>query len=106
MFAEAKKVHGKTAKLYSIAEASLRRPDESVRKVVFPAVGEGTLRALVAEAKADAKAYKQGAGAHGADLLIFLLLPADAAQAAGRDRVQVQQHRLPAGDGRFGSARF
>jgi len=58
MFAEAKKVHGKTAKLYSIAEASLRRPDESVRKVVFPAVGEGTLRALVAEAKADEKAYK------------------------------------------------
>ncbi|MEV5576895.1 Tn3 family transposase [Spirillospora sp. NPDC052269] len=58
MFAEARRVHGKTAKLYSIAEASLQRPDETVRKVVFPTVGEGTLRALVAEAKADAKTYK------------------------------------------------
>ncbi|MCW2943738.1 MAG: putative transposase [Actinoallomurus sp.] len=58
MYAEAKRVHGKTAKLYSIAEAALARPDDSVRRVVYPAVGEGTLRALVAEAKADAKTYK------------------------------------------------
>ncbi|WP_030164024.1 Tn3 family transposase [Spirillospora albida] len=58
MFAEAKKVHGKTAKLYSIAEAALQAPDDTVRKVVFPTVGEGTLRALVAEAKADAKTYQ------------------------------------------------
>jgi hypothetical protein len=58
MYAEAKKVHGKTAKLYSIAEASLAAPDESVRKVIFPAVSESTLRDLVAEAKADHKAYK------------------------------------------------
>ncbi|MER6948680.1 Tn3 family transposase [Nonomuraea sp. NPDC000554] len=58
MYAEAKKVHGKTAKLYSIAEASLRAPDDPVRKVVFPAVSEETLRALVVEAKADVKAYK------------------------------------------------
>jgi TnpA family transposase len=58
--AEARKVHGKVGKLFSIAEASLRAPDESVRRVVFPAVpgGEATLKALVAEAKADAKAYK------------------------------------------------
>lgn len=58
MYAEAKKVHGKTAKLYSIAEASLAAPDKPVRQVVFPAVGESTLRALVAEAKADAKTYR------------------------------------------------
>ncbi|GAB2817762.1 hypothetical protein GCM10022221_14510 [Actinocorallia aurea] len=58
--AEARKVHRKTEKLFSIAEASLREPDGSVRQVVFPAVagGEATLKALVAEAKADAKAYK------------------------------------------------
>ncbi|GGP09672.1 Tn3 family transposase [Nonomuraea glycinis] len=58
--AEAKKVHRKTEKLFSIAEASLRTPEGTVRQVVFPAVpgGEATLQALVAEAKADAKAYK------------------------------------------------
>ena len=58
MYAEAKTVHGKTAKLFSIAEAALRKPDDTVRKVVYPAVGGGTLRALVAEAKADQKAYR------------------------------------------------
>ncbi|MEV6860386.1 Tn3 family transposase [Streptosporangium subroseum] len=60
MEAEAKKVHRKTEKLFSIAEASLRTPDGPVRQVVFPAVpgGEATLKALVAEAKADQKAYK------------------------------------------------
>ncbi|MEU4836566.1 Tn3 family transposase, partial [Streptosporangium sp. NPDC023615] len=54
------KVHRKTEKLFSIAEASLRAPEGTVRQVVFPAVpgGENTLRALVAEAKADARAYK------------------------------------------------
>ncbi|MDP4510565.1 Tn3 family transposase, partial [Nonomuraea turcica] len=58
--AEAKKVHRKTEKLFSIAEASLRAPEGTVRQVVFPAVpgGEATLKALVAEAKADASAYK------------------------------------------------
>ncbi len=58
--AEAKKVHRKTQKLFSIAEASLRAPEGTVRQVVFPAVpgGEATLQALVAEAKADARAYK------------------------------------------------
>ncbi|MEV4166009.1 hypothetical protein [Nonomuraea dietziae] len=58
--AEAKKVHRKTEKLFSIAEASLRRPEGTVRQVVFPAVpgGEATLQALVAEAKADAKTFK------------------------------------------------
>ncbi|MEU4331468.1 DUF4158 domain-containing protein [Nonomuraea dietziae] len=58
--AEAKKVHRKTEKLFSIAEASLAAPEGTVRKVVFPAVpgGEATLKALVAEAKADARAYK------------------------------------------------
>ncbi|WP_326640051.1 Tn3 family transposase [Streptosporangium sp. NBC_01755] len=58
--AEAKKVHRKTEKLFSIAEASLRAPEGTVRQVVFPAVagGEATLQALVAEAKADQRAYR------------------------------------------------
>lgn len=60
MEAEAKKVAGKVNKLFSIAEASLKKPDDTVRRVVYPAVpgGEATLKALVAEAKADQKAYK------------------------------------------------
>ena len=59
MEAEAKKVHRKTEKLFSIAEASLEKPDDTVRRVVYPAVpgGEATLKALVAEARADQKAY-------------------------------------------------
>jgi hypothetical protein len=56
--AEAMKVHGKTTKLFRIAEASIARPDETVRKVVYPVVDEVTLRRLVAEAKADEKAFK------------------------------------------------
>ena len=61
MEAEARKVRRKTEKLFSIAEASLRKPDDTVRTVVFPAVpgGEATLKALVAEAKADQRAYKE-----------------------------------------------
>ncbi|MEV5707972.1 Tn3 family transposase [Actinoallomurus sp. NPDC052274] len=58
MFAEAKRVHGKNSKLFSIAEAALARPDETVRRVVYPVVNETTLHALVAEAKADQRAYK------------------------------------------------
>lgn len=45
-----------------------------------------------------------GPGAHGAERLVLPPLPGDAAQAAGRAGVQVQQHRLPAGDGRRGAA--
>jgi TnpA family transposase len=56
--AEAMKVHGKTTKLFRIAEASIARPDETVRAVVYPVVDEVTLRRLVAEAKADEKAFK------------------------------------------------
>lgn len=61
--AEAMKVHGKTGKLVRIAEAAIKRPDETVRKVVFPVVDEVTLRRLVAEAKADEKAFsRRGSG--------------------------------------------
>jgi hypothetical protein len=56
--AEAKKVHGKTGKLFRIAAAAIARPDDTVRTVVYPVVDELTLRRLVAEAKADEKAFK------------------------------------------------
>lgn len=48
-----KKVNGKKNILFSIAEAALAAPDETVKEVVFPAVtgGEQTLRELVHEFK-------------------------------------------------------
>jgi hypothetical protein len=52
--AEAMKVHGKTTKLFCIAAAIARM----VRAVVYPVVDEVTLRRLMAEAKADEKAFK------------------------------------------------
>ena len=42
----------------------------------------------------------QGPGAHGAALVVLGALAADALAAAERAGVEVQQHRLPAGDGR------
>ena len=38
--------------MFKVADVSLRRPDEPVREVVYPAVGEQTLKDLVAEARA------------------------------------------------------
>ena len=41
-----------------MAEAAVDHPDERVREALYPVVGEGTLRDLVAEAKATAAARK------------------------------------------------
>jgi TnpA family transposase len=56
-----KRVTGKENILFSIAEASLGRPDESVRQVVFPAVsgGEQTLRELVHEYRTKGPVYRR-----------------------------------------------
>lgn len=56
-----KKVTGKENILFSIAEAALDAPDESVRQVVFPAVsgGEQTLRELVHEYKTKGPVYRR-----------------------------------------------
>jgi TnpA family transposase len=54
-----KRVTGKHALLFTIAEASLDRPDEPVRAVIYPAVGEQTLRELVKEYKATGPAYRR-----------------------------------------------
>jgi TnpA family transposase len=56
-----KKVTGKENILFEIAEASLARPDEEVRQVVFPAVrgGEQTLRELVHEFKTKGPVYRR-----------------------------------------------
>lgn len=53
-----KRVHGKQAILFRVAEASLANPDGTVRRVVFPAAGEATLRDLVREARANEAAFK------------------------------------------------
>ena len=52
-----KRVRGKQGILFSMAEAALAHPDEIVRRALFPVVGEGTLRDLVREAKADKRAF-------------------------------------------------
>jgi TnpA family transposase len=54
-----KRVRGKEGILFRIAEVSVASPDDTVREVVYPVVGEGTLRDLVREAKANEAVFKQ-----------------------------------------------
>ena len=53
-----KRVNGKTNILFRMAEAAVGRPDGTVREVLFPAVGEGTLRDLVKEAKSAGPVFR------------------------------------------------
>jgi TnpA family transposase len=53
-----KRVTGKQNLLFEIAGAALDRPDGIVREVVFPVVGEQTLRDLVKEWKATGPTYR------------------------------------------------
>lgn len=54
-----KRVQGKEGLLFRVADAALARPDDSVRRVVFPVVGEDNLRNLVAEYKSSRPAYRR-----------------------------------------------
>jgi TnpA family transposase len=54
-----KRVTGKQTLLFEIAEASLERPDERVRDVIYPIAGEERLQELVKEYKATGPAYKR-----------------------------------------------
>ncbi|MFJ8692055.1 hypothetical protein [Streptomyces roseolilacinus] len=56
--AEPKKVRGKEGILFKSAEAAVGKPDEVVRRALYPVVGEKTLKDLVAEAKANEKVFK------------------------------------------------
>jgi hypothetical protein len=56
--AELKKVRGKEGILFKLAEAAVGKPDEVVRRALYPVVGEKTLKDLVAEAKANEKVFK------------------------------------------------
>jgi len=53
-----KRVTGKTNLLFQLADASLTKPDGLVRDVVFPVVGEATLRDLVKEWKASGPVFQ------------------------------------------------
>jgi TnpA family transposase len=54
-----KKVHGKTALLFRIAEAALSNPNGCVKDVVYPIAGEDTLKNLLKEYKASGPSYQQ-----------------------------------------------
>jgi TnpA family transposase len=58
LIADLKRVRGKEGILFRLAEAAVARPDDTVRKALFPVVGEGTLRDLVREAKANQQVYQ------------------------------------------------
>jgi len=58
LLTDLRRVRGKEGLLFAVAGAALDRPDDSVRSVVFPVVGEATLRDLVREAKANQRAFQ------------------------------------------------
>jgi len=53
-----KRVGGKQALLFQIADAAVETPDGTVREVLYPVVGEQTFRDLVREAKASGPTYR------------------------------------------------
>lgn len=57
LIADLKRVRGKEGLLFSVAEAAVANPDETVRRALYPVVGEGTLRDLVKEARANKVAF-------------------------------------------------
>ena len=59
LITDLKRVVGKPALLFKLAAASLSKPDGAVRDVVFPAVGEQTLRDLVAEGENTGPIYRR-----------------------------------------------
>jgi len=54
-----RRVQGKEGLLFKVADAALARPDDPVRTVVFPVVGEDNLRNLVAEYKSSGPTYRR-----------------------------------------------
>ena len=53
-----KRVGGKQALLFRMADAAVETPDGTVREVLYPVVGEQTLRDLLREAKATGPTYR------------------------------------------------
>ena len=53
-----KKVTGKTNLLFQMAEAAVKNPEGTVREVLYPVVGEATLKELVKEYKSSGPAFR------------------------------------------------
>ena len=96
LIADLKRVAGKPALLFKLAAASLAKPDDTVRAVVFPVVDEQTLRDLVAEGEATGPMYR-----HHLQAVIRgsyrVALPPHAADRARRSDIPLQQPGSPAG---------
>ena len=58
LIADLKRVRGKEGILFSLAHAAVEHPDETVRRALYPVVGESTLRDLVREAKTNEAAFR------------------------------------------------
>ena len=56
---ELKRVTGKNTILLNMAETALNNPDGIVRNVIYPVVGEETLRDLIKESKSTGLAYRE-----------------------------------------------
>ena len=54
-----KKVSGKMGILFQLAETAMNKPDGIVKEVIYPVVGETTLKNLVREFKSTGTAYKE-----------------------------------------------
>lgn len=54
-----REVSRKKQTLFKIAEAAVKQPDETIRAVLFPLVGEETLKALVEEYQSSGTAYQE-----------------------------------------------
>lgn len=59
LLADFRQVRGKTGLLFRLAEAAVDQPEGIVKDVVFPVVGEQTLRDLVKEFKASGPGYRK-----------------------------------------------
>ena len=59
LLADFKRVTGKTGLLFHMAEASLDHPKGQVDEVIYPVVGEQTLRDLVKEYHATGRSYRE-----------------------------------------------
>ncbi len=59
LLADFKRVTGKTGLLFHMAEASLDHPKGQVDEVIYPVVGEQTLRNLVTEYHATGRSYRE-----------------------------------------------
>ena len=58
LVADLKHVRGKRGILFALAQAALEHPDETVRRAIWPVVGEEKLTDLVREAQANDQAFR------------------------------------------------